>query len=156
MKSLVKLYYNNGSESWPYILLVLYIQYQYTVSLVKHSIQQKVELFLVGFGTEPEPRHSFARNQSWAEQHQTNAPSSASIIKWKYSFLMVYYQLYYLINFRFHCTVFNSHMFNAPRFNSEKDVSLHFVYFKWGQYTCSAPERLTAFCAHTFLVLSQQ
>jgi hypothetical protein len=29
-------------------------------------------------------------------------------------------------------------------------------YFKWGQYTCGAPERLTAFGARTFLVLSQQ
>jgi hypothetical protein len=31
-----------------------------------------------------------------------------------------------------------------------------FFYFKWGQYTCGAPERLTAFGARTFLVLSQQ
>jgi hypothetical protein len=29
-------------------------------------------------------------------------------------------------------------------------------YFKWGQFTCGAPERLTAFGARTFLVLSQQ
>jgi hypothetical protein len=54
---------------------------------------------------------------------------------------------------RFCYMIFNSHMFNAPRFNSEKDVSLpFFFYFKWGQYMCGAPERLTAFGARTFLV----
>jgi hypothetical protein len=52
--------------------------------------------------------------------------------------------------------IFNSHMFNAPRLNSEKHVSLNFFYFKWGHYMCGAPERLTAFGARTFLVLSQQ
>jgi hypothetical protein len=31
-----------------------------------------------------------------------------------------------------------------------------FFYFKWGQYMCGAPERLAAFDARTFLVLSQQ
>jgi hypothetical protein len=31
-----------------------------------------------------------------------------------------------------------------------------FFYFKWGHYMCGASERLTAFGARTFLVLSQQ
>jgi hypothetical protein len=52
--------------------------------------------------------------------------------------------------------IFNLQMFNAPRFNSEKDVSFKFFYFKWGQYMCGAPERLTAFGPRTFLVLPQQ
>jgi hypothetical protein len=30
--------------------------------------------------------------------------------------------------FRFCYVIFNSHMFNAPRFNSEKDVSLKFFF----------------------------
>jgi hypothetical protein len=47
-------------------------------------------------------------------------------------------------------------MFNAPRFNYEKDVSLQNFYFKWGQYMCGAPERQTVFGTRTFLVLSQQ
>jgi hypothetical protein len=29
-------------------------------------------------------------------------------------------------------------------------------YFKWGQYTCGAPERLTAFGARTFLVVDHK
>jgi hypothetical protein len=33
------------------------------------------------------------------------------------------------INNRFCYVIFNSHMFNAPRFNSEKDVSLKLLFF---------------------------
>jgi hypothetical protein len=48
-------------------------------------------------------------------------------------------------------------MFNAPRFNSEKDVSLKFFFtLNEANTLCGAPERLTAFGARTFLVLSQQ
>jgi hypothetical protein len=34
--------------------------------------------------------------------------------------------------------IFNSHMFNAPRFNSEKDVSLNFLFTLNETNTCVA------------------
>jgi hypothetical protein len=42
------------------------------------------------------------------------------------------------------------------RFNCENGVFIYNFYFLWGQCMCGAPERLTAFGACTFLVLSQQ
>jgi hypothetical protein len=54
--------------------------------------------------------------------------------------------------------VFNSRMFNgnATEFWLWKWCFIKIFYFSWGQYMCGAPERLTAFGARTFQVLSQQ
>jgi hypothetical protein len=56
----------------------------------------------------------------------------------------------YLIEKRF-CYVFNSHMFNAPRFNSEKDVSIILFTLNEANTCVALPNAV-----RTFLVLSQQ
>jgi hypothetical protein len=41
-------------------------------------------------------------------------------------------------------------------FNCENGVFIRILYFLWGQYMEGASERLMAFGARTFIVLSQQ
>jgi hypothetical protein len=47
-------------------------------------------------------------------------------------------------------------MLRGSTLKKKKMFPYYFFYFKGGQYMCGAPERLTAFGARTFLVLSQQ
>jgi hypothetical protein len=46
--------------------------------------------------------------------------------------------------------IFNSHMLTLRGSTLKKMLPYKNFYFKWGQYTCGAPQRLTAFGARTF------